>query len=390
MLAWPLQRLGINAVAIWCRLPRRVRKSDIKVGVFVLFGLVLAALVIFLIGDTRRLFERAHTYHLAFEDIAGLKKGAPVQMGGLMIGHVETIDYSKDASDPHIYVTIEVVAGAASRLRVDGVASIVNKGFLGDKMLLISRGESSEAVPSGGTVKSDEPSDLMKKFSQIGGEAEATMGDVKRVAAALADEQLHADIRASAKKVDRILGEVTEGQGYPHRLLSDPEEAKRISRTIENLDKSAAELALTLRDVRQLAEQVKSGPGFAHDLIYGEGVSKPLAQVGSTAEELGLTLRELRTGHGFAHDVLFGGDGAPGTPLSNVSAMTADLRDIVHGVKEGKGTLGALLVDPSVYEDVKRLLGNVERNAVLRSLVRYSIQANEGQPASAPTAPPAR
>ena len=39
--------------------------------------------------------------------------------------------------------------------------------------------------------------------------------------------------------------------------------------------------------------------------------------------------------------------------------------------------LGALLVDPSVYEDMKAVLGNVQRNDVLRALVRYSIRQDE-------------
>jgi phospholipid/cholesterol/gamma-HCH transport system substrate-binding protein len=48
-------------------------------------------------------------------------------------------------------------------------------------------------------------------------------------------------------------------------------------------------------------------------------------------------------------------------------------------MKAGRGTIGALLVDPSVYEDIKSLVGNVERNQVLRALVRYSIKQDEGQ-----------
>jgi phospholipid/cholesterol/gamma-HCH transport system substrate-binding protein len=46
-------------------------------------------------------------------------------------------------------------------------------------------------------------------------------------------------------------------------------------------------------------------------------------------------------------------------------------------VRAGKGTVGALLVDPSVYEDLKMVLGNVERNRALRALVRYSIKKDE-------------
>jgi len=54
----------------------------------------------------------------------------------------------------------------------------------------------------------------------------------------------------------------------------------------------------------------------------------------------------------------------------------------VAGVKAGKGTVGALLVDPSVYEDMKLVLGNVQRNDVLRALVRYSIKQDEKKPAA--------
>jgi phospholipid/cholesterol/gamma-HCH transport system substrate-binding protein len=60
--------------------------------------------------------------------------------------------------------------------------------------------------------------------------------------------------------------------------------------------------------------------------------------------------------------------------------MSEDLRTIVAQMKEGKGTIGGLLVDPTIYEDLKSAVGNVERNQVLRALVRYSIRADESKP----------
>jgi hypothetical protein len=51
--------------------------------------------------------------------------------------------------------------------------------------------------------------------------------------------------------------------------------------------------------------------------------------------------------------------------------------------------VGALLVDPSVYEDLKAVLGNVERNDVLRALVRYSIKQDEKKPPVEVSAPSA-
>ncbi|MDB4996745.1 MAG: Mce family protein, partial [Myxococcaceae bacterium] len=85
-------------------------------------------------------------------------------------------------------------------------------------------------------------------------------------------------------------------------------------------------------------------------------------------------------GNGLVHTLVYG-DTDTQHLMTNVNAMSDDLREVVHGLKTGKGTLGALLVDPSVYEDIKAVVGNVERNQVLRALVRYSIKADETRPA---------
>ena len=67
--------------------------------------------------------------------------------------------------------------------------------------------------------------------------------------------------------------------------------------------------------------------------------------------------------------------------------MPADLRAIVADMPRGKGTVGALLVDPSIYDDVKTMVGNVSRNDVLRALVRYSIRQDEKKPTVEVTPP---
>jgi phospholipid/cholesterol/gamma-HCH transport system substrate-binding protein len=174
-----------------------------------------------------------------------------------------------------------------------------------------------------------------------------------------------------------LLKEVTEGKGYPHRFLTDPNEAERISQTVQSLSGSAEELNQTLREFRVAVRQVRQGPGFAHDVIFGDGPKKEIAQIGFAAEEVALTLQGIRGGNGFAHDLLYGGESDTRDALTNITQATADLRDILAGVKAGKGTIGALLVDPSVYEDIKRVVGNVGRNDVLRALVRYSIKRDE-------------
>ena len=57
--------------------------------------------------------------------------------------------------------------------------------------------------------------------------------------------------------------------------------------------------------------------------------------------------------------------------------MSEDLRRVVADMRSGKGTVGAMLVDPSLYDDLKSVVGNVERSAVLKALVRYSIGSED-------------
>ena len=355
-------------------------KSDIKVGLFVLLGLVLAGLVIFLIGDERRVFDPAAVFHAKYDSVAGLKPGAPVEMGGVRIGQVQSVGYSDDPSDPKVHVELSIVSDEASRISSDSVATIVPKGMLGDKMVAIERGTSADMIKPGEQLASEEPKGFLDGLGKVAGKAETTMTNIDKVAENLANDELHKDIRESAHSINVMLKHVTEGEGYPNRLLTDKKEADRISAVVENLDQTSRELALTLREVRMVAQRVRTGPGFAHDVLYGDGPDKEIGQIGFAAQEIGTTLKAIREGDGFARDVLFGGNGDAKDALTNITQITADLRDIMRGIKDGKGTIGALLVDPSIYEDLKRVLGNVERNSVLRALVRYGIKKDRKKP----------
>jgi phospholipid/cholesterol/gamma-HCH transport system substrate-binding protein len=101
-----------------------------------------------------------------------------------------------------------------------------------------------------------------------------------------------------------------------------------------------------------------------------------VAQFGGAADELRVTLKGIREGNGLARSIIYGDDQSQAL-MKNLNDMSGDIRQIVADIRAGKGTLGALLVDPSVYEDLKVVLGNVERNKALRALVRYSIRRDE-------------
>lgn len=374
-----------------------VSSKDVKVGAFVLAGLTAVGTVIFMIGDERQLFRSKVPFSTQFEDVAGLRRGSPVRMGGVDVGTVTAVEYGTEATDKNIHVRMSVSNDDARRIRADSVATIEGKGLLGDKMIVVTVGSMAQPVLSeGSTIPSqtgDDLGKLMTRFSNISGQVEKVVTNLERATNNLSDDKFQGDIRNSMASLAHILDTVDKGDGYVGKLLKDPAEAQRLSHLMGNLEQTSAELTRATANVNQILNRVNTGPGFVHEVVYGEDGAKTIAKVGAVADELGGTLKGIREGNGLARSVIYGDDSSQAI-MSNLNQASTDFRQVVADMRAGKGTLGALLVDPSVYEDLKLMLGNVERNRALRALVRYSIKRDEKSPAvevrdPSPTKPPA-
>jgi phospholipid/cholesterol/gamma-HCH transport system substrate-binding protein len=360
-----------------------VSSKDVKVGVFVLAGLSAVGAVIFLIGDERQLFSSKLKYSAEFEDVQGLRRGSPVRMGGVDIGTVTAVDYATEATDKEIHVRMSISFDDARRIRKDTIATIEGKGLLGDKMMVLTVGTPGQpALPEGAVIPSQAAEDLSKMMTRLGnisGQVERVVTNLERATNSLSDEKFQGDVRASTASLARILDAVDRGDGYVGKLLHDPAEAAHLSQLMANLEQTSVEATHAVQNVNQILARVNSGPGFAHEVLYGEDGAKAIARVGNVADELGTTLKGIREGNGLARSVIYGDD-ASQAMMSNLNQASSDFRQIVSDMRSGKGTLGALLVDPSVYEDLKLMLGNVERNRALRALVRFSIKRDERSP----------
>jgi phospholipid/cholesterol/gamma-HCH transport system substrate-binding protein len=351
---------------------------QLKVGLFVIFGIFLTMLAVFLIGDTRQLWESKDRYSAAFRDVAGLKPGAPVRMGGIDVGGVTELGYNdKNPQDTRIFVRLSISRRESPRIRTDTVATVVNKGLLGDKMIELSVGSpSAPALAPGSLISSEEPSDVLASANKIVAASQEAIASITRLAHSLGDPQFAADLKQSAADTRSILDAVANGDGTVHRLFYDHKEADRLDSALDHLNSVSGRLDSSLADLQDMTHSVRQGPGIAHALIYDGEMSK---NASGTMAEIHEDLKAVREGNGIAHALLYGDDSSQHV-MGNLNAMSDDLRAIVSGVRQGRGTIGALLVDPTVYEDIKGLVGNVQRNEVLRALVRYSIKADEQKP----------
>jgi phospholipid/cholesterol/gamma-HCH transport system substrate-binding protein len=357
--------------------------KQIKVGVFVILGITLMTAIVFVIGDNRQAWSRKVTYAASFEDVAGLKPGAPVRMGGVDIGAVTDVSHSDDVSDRKIHVKMSIVKDESPRVRETTVARIVNKGLLGDKMIEMTTDGTGGALDPKNPIKTEEPIDFGKylaQFEKIAQKTEKVVENVERATGALGDPQFTDDLKGTAHSFRAILDGIALQDGAIHRLIFDPEEGRKMDRALTNLEGATSNLNASLGDMRDITTHVKDGPGLAHALVYDGDMS---ANAAGALKEVHTDLAAIRQGNGLAHTLIYG-DTDTQHLMGNVNAMSDDLRAIVANVRAGKGTIGALLVDPSVYEDIKSIVGNVDRNQVLRALVRYSIKADEKTPPPPP------
>jgi phospholipid/cholesterol/gamma-HCH transport system substrate-binding protein len=137
-----------------------------------------------------------------------------------------------------------------------------------------------------------------------------------------------------------------------------------------------------------MLDEVKGGEGTAHALLYGPEGKKALAEFGDAAAQVATLLRDVKSSKNAAlHTLVYGESRAL---VDDLSAAAVSLKNITGRVDRGEGSLGALVNDPTAYEDLKTILGNVKRNRLLRELVRLTISNRSGYAGTGtPAAPPA-
>jgi len=354
---------------------RSEQRLIIRTGLFVTGALVLAGIVIFLIGRESRLFERHIRYHAKFENVEGLKLDSPVRIGGLDVGRIRSIDFSGDLEDRRIDVAMQISSRFANRVRTDSVAHIGSRGVLGDKVIEISQGSASaEPISDGGEIKAEASVDftsLLKAGGEVLENAVAISRDLRQAIATYTEPAMRGDVAGLIKNLRNITTEIESGRGLLHALIYDKQVTADGKRLFAAAARDAERLDGAVSQVEQILNDVRAGNGTLHALLYERGGIKAVSELGDAAGELAKLLRGAEQSRDSAVHQLFYGDAR--NLFGDLGAAAADLKVIMATIRSGEGTLGGLINDPTVYEDLRTVLGNVKRNYILRELVRYSI-----------------
>lgn len=352
--------------------------QEIKVGSVVLAILLLAGAAIFLLGGSTDLLENRYRLYASYKDISGLREGAAVRLAGIDVGEVTNIQFPTDPGRKRVIIQLNLMERYQVRIRKDSVASIQTEGVLGDKYISISVGSSDEPLLlHGDWIETNEPLEFlsyMKKATEI---LDNSAGISRKVNFMLGEDQdsARASLANAIVTLETLVKQVEVGRGLLHNLLYDEHMAANVRGTVENLELASANL-------RHMTEELQQGEGFAHELIYGSEGERLARELGDLANALQTLTSDIENEESLVHSLLY--DPERADMVEELHATATSLREVARSIEQGEGTLGMLARDPTLYEDLRSLVGGAQRNKLLRSYIRRTIEKSEDRDASPP------
>ncbi len=350
-----------------------------KVGLFVAVGILLIFGVVFMLGQERSLFEPTARLYIAFSDVGGLKPGAQVRLAGVNIGTVGSIEFSPILDDKKLHVEIHVRTKMLERIRKDSVATIGTKGLLGDKVIEITIGnQSSDPINEGSFLASQEPPDLFQILEKgqalISNGADVAYG-LKNVINKLTDEENVQNVKGIVSSVNNVLNEIETGDGVVHGLIYDRKVQQDLKGTMSNIRLASAGLNRSIAHVEKVVEEIRTGKGTIHGLIYDEDGKQIVENLRRATATIAEVVDAIKTQKGMLHTLIYEED--KGNIIRNLNEATDDLRKLTQYIQSGQGTVGMLIKDPTLFEDLKMILSDLKRNKALKTLIRMSLESEE-------------
>jgi phospholipid/cholesterol/gamma-HCH transport system substrate-binding protein len=255
------------------------------VGVFVLGGLLLFAVGLFMIGDRQMAFAKKFVVYTEFKKITGLQPGAIVRVSGAKAGTITQI-LPPDTPGKKFRVKLEITENLHQLVRTDSLATIETEGLVGGSYLGVGTGTDAAAqVSPNATIAGKEPFEITDLMEQMGGTIarvndtiDALQDDMQRAVVGIADSvektnTLIADVSGDLKlmatsgaKIASDAQQITEGlrtgKGSVGKLLNDDELYNRIAAIAQQTQEITANTKQVVEAAKLTLEgfQSKDGP----------------------------------------------------------------------------------------------------------------------------------
>ena len=287
--------------------------NNIKLGAFVLAGLIFLLLILYMIGKNRTMFGGNYKLRARFENVQGLKSGNNVRYAGIDIGTVEKVSIINDTL---MEVKMIIDNKAKFILRKNAIVSIGTDGLVGNKVVNIAASKSDSPLA--------EENDILPTKKPI---------DTDEMLRTL--NKTNNDIAVIAKNLKLTSNKLNNSEAL-WALLNDKSLPDNLKKSAENIRLVTNNLYNMSKDVNSMVSKIKKGEGSIGKIINDSSFAKSL-------EEAVINIKDA------------------GNEVSTLSKdINKAVKEIENNINDGNGTVHALLKDTGLVIKINHSLDNIE------------------------------
>ncbi|MFW6067416.1 MAG: MlaD family protein [Myxococcota bacterium] len=316
---------------------------EVRVGLLILVALGILGGFVFLLGGFD--FGKGYTVYVDFDNPGNVKPGAPVNIGSIKIGSVEEIQYRGNELDPRtgrrslIRLRLELDEEVRETIHEDALFYVTSQSMLGESIIGVDPGDPRKPVlEEGAIVEGIDPPRLDLAMSM----AYELLENMVKL------------FRDHRDEIQDLLGGAADMLRSVNSILTDHRE--RIDRIVENIETAtteANELMVSARRTIDGPEVQRIVTNLDRTLVAVSGDIEPImsdvkgltSKANETLDALGPEERErIRTA------------------VLQASEAVADAQEIVSHIRRGRGTVGAVVMDEEIYDDIQEMLRDLKHN----------------------------
>ncbi len=290
------------------------KENNIKLGVFVLAGLVVMIFTFFIIGKNNNIFGNDFRLKVRFPDLNGLTEGSNVLFSGIQAGTVKDIELINDTT---IEVTMQINKKVKAFIHKNAVATVGTEGLMGNKVVNIQPVAGKSALVAEGDMlgakKMVNMDEIIQKLSQtnnnVASISEVLKGTVLRIDSSeilklINDKNIGISLRSSLQNVygatsnankmtrdlDHIVSGIKNGQGTAGLLLTDTSMASMLKSAIANIRTASVHANEMTVQMNSMAKELNQS------VIHGKGPVNTLLKDSVMAGNLVKTMDNLQKG----------------------------------------------------------------------------------------------
>lgn len=288
--------------------------NNLKLGIFVLVGLLLLIFSLYMIGRDNNLFGKNYKLTARFENVQGLTVGNNVRYAGIQVGTVKKI---RILSDTLIEVAMLIDVKMKQYIHKNDIVSMSTDGLMGNRILNITASKDGSPLAEDGDL-------LATKKNISTDEMLETLDKTNRNIAVISEELKTTVLRINSSAAI-------------WKLLNETELPDNLRASVLSIRHATGRADEMVKDLHSIIADVKSGKGSLGAILTDTAIARNL-------EEALLKIQQV-------------GDHA--------TALVDELSKLTVGIKEdinsGNGTAHALLKDSALVIKLNNSLSNIEK-----------------------------